>query len=219
MELKGAKINFLGDSITEGRGTSEHSACFTEVMLRDCQLAVSRNYGIGGTRIARQQSPSEAPSIDQDFCLRCEEIDADADAVVVFGGTNDYGHGDAPFGTSADNTTDSFCGACNVLFSRLKARFPEAKILIITPLHRLNDTSTQGDGRPQAPRPALQEYVEAIKEATNRHGLGLLNFFDDHTLDANDPSIQATYVPDGLHPNDAGHQILAQRIAAALETM
>ncbi len=219
MELTGAKVNFLGDSITEGCGTTSIAACFTELLHRRYSLAAARNYGIGGTRFARQMTPSENPVTDLDFCQRYTEMDSDADAVVVFGGTNDYGHGDAPFGTPADSTPDSFCGACNVLFSGLKARFPQAKILIVAPMHRCNDTSHQGDGRPQAPRPILEAYVEAIREAADRYGLPLLDLFSDPILDPNDPIIQAVYVPDGLHPNDAGHQLLAQRIGDALEAL
>ncbi|WP_127531252.1 SGNH/GDSL hydrolase family protein [Paenibacillus kobensis] len=31
--------------------------------------------------------------------------------------------------------------------------------------------------------------------------------------------VKARYMPDGLHPNDVGHQLLAQRIAPFLETL
>lgn len=89
--------------------------------------------------------PSENPVTDRDFCLRVTELDPDADVVVVFGGTNDYGHGDAPFGTPEDRTADTFWGACHELFSGLKSRFMEAEILIVTPLHRTNDERTTVD--------------------------------------------------------------------------
>lgn len=35
MELKGTKINFLGDSITEGAGTSSHDKMFTMLIERE----------------------------------------------------------------------------------------------------------------------------------------------------------------------------------------
>ena len=54
MELKNKKINFLGDSITQGVGTTEDKYIYLNVMKNECGLAAARNYGISGTRIARQ---------------------------------------------------------------------------------------------------------------------------------------------------------------------
>ena len=102
MELKGTKINFLGDSITEGAGTSSPDRMFTMLIEREYG-AICQNYGIGGTRIARQKTPTEE-KWDRDFISRVPEMDNDADIVVVFGGTNDFGHGDAPLGTMNDRT-------------------------------------------------------------------------------------------------------------------
>ena len=163
--------------------------------------------------------PSENPVTDRDFCLRVTELDPDADVVVVFGGTNDYGHGDAPFGTPEDRTADTFRGACHELFSGLKSRFMEAEILIVTPLHRTNDERTTVDKCPHLPRPALKEYVRVIRETAQLYGLPVLNLFDSGVLDPNDPEVRENYVPDGLHPNDAGHVVLAEQIGAYLEML
>ena len=81
MELKGTKINFLGDSITEGAGTSSHDKMFTMLIEREYG-AICQNYGIGGTRIARQKTPTEE-KWDRDFISRVPEMDNDADIVVV----------------------------------------------------------------------------------------------------------------------------------------
>ncbi len=219
MELSGKKICFLGDSITEGYGTSGIQNCYTELLRRQHGLAAAWNHGIGGTRITRQRRPSENPITDRDFCARVSELNVEADVVVVFGGTNDYGHGDAPFGTPEDRTADTFCGACHELFGSLKARFPTAVILVVTPIHRLRDESNQGDGREQAPRPALKEYVRVIRETARAYELPVLDLFGANILNPNDPEVREAYVPDGLHPNDAGHRILAQWIWKCLDAM
>ena len=65
MELRGKKINFLGDSITQGIGTSDVSQGFVALIGREEGLAAARNYGISGTRIARQTAASENPSEDR----------------------------------------------------------------------------------------------------------------------------------------------------------
>ena len=218
MELKGKKINFLGDSITEGCGTSGVEFGFPWLLKQRLGLAEARNYGIGGTRIAAQLACAGSGE-DRNYCGRALELDPDADVVVVFGGTNDYGHGDAPFGKPEDRTEMTFCGACHVLFARLKARFPEAVILIVTPIHRTNDESPAGDGRKQVPRPALKEYVRAIRETAPLYGLPVLELFDTGVLDPNDPTILEGFVPDGLHPNNAGHVVLAEQIGGYLEQL
>ena len=53
MELTGKKINFLGDSITEGCCATSPEKGYVDVMKRKYRLTEARNYGIGGTRIAR----------------------------------------------------------------------------------------------------------------------------------------------------------------------
>ena len=60
-----------------------------------------------------------------------------ADAIIVFGGTNDYGHGDAPLGTPQDRTPKTFYGALHTLILYLLNAYPTAQIVILTPLHRV----------------------------------------------------------------------------------
>lgn len=55
MELKGKVINFLGDSITEGHGTSDKAYRFTS-LIQNSTGAICNNYGISGTRIAKQKN-------------------------------------------------------------------------------------------------------------------------------------------------------------------
>ena len=50
----------------------------------------------------------------------------DADIVVVFGGTNDFGWGDAPLGTMEDRREDTFYGAYHLLLQKLIDRYPDA---------------------------------------------------------------------------------------------
>ena len=125
MELKGKKINFLGDSITEGVGASEEQFMYPNVIAAECGLAAARNYGISGTRIARQD---DEENFGNPFCDRYLTMDDDADMVVVFGGTNDYGHGRAPFGSFDDRTGDTYYGAWHVLLRGLLEKYPDSQI-------------------------------------------------------------------------------------------
>ncbi len=216
MELKGTKINFLGDSITEGAGTSSHDKMFTMLIEREYG-AICQNYGIGGTRIARQKTPTEE-KWDRDFISRVPEMDADADIVVVFGGTNDFGHGDAPIGTMSDRTPYTFYGALHCLYTALIEKYPDVPIVVLTPLHRITEDIPTGDNKP-APVGTLKEYVNIIREVAEYYSLPVLDLFKESGLQPKIPVIQQKYVPDGLHPNDAGNEILAHKIARFLEML
>lgn len=210
MILSGKTICFLGDSITEGHCATSADKNYVNRMKEIYGFARVINYGISGTRIARQQVPSEEPRYDRDFCSRISEIDPNADIIVVFGGTNDHGHGDAPFGTDADHTPDTFCGACNYLFSELKNQFPNSVILILTPLHRVDEEKMKGSEKVQ-----LRDYVLVIRRCAERYGLPVLDLFETSAINSRLSELTA----DGLHPNDDGHDILAREIGAFLEKL
>ena len=213
MELDGKKINFMGDSITEGYGASGKDRIFSSLIAVDTG-AVCRNYGIAGTRISRQRKPSADPDWDRDFCSRVTEMDADADIVIVLGGTNDFGHGDAPFGSFDDKTSDTFCGALNVLCTNLIERYPGKIIVIATPLHRCDEEWRHPDSDAD-----LRAYVGAIRKAAEYYSLPVLDLWAMSGLQPNLPVIQEKFMPDKLHPNDAGHRIIADRIIGFLKSL
>lgn len=218
VDIINKRINFLGDSITEGCGISDEDNCFVALIAKKYG-AICRNYGIGGTRIARQKEVSADPIWDRDFCARVLEMDSDADIVVVFGGTNDFAHGDAPLGSMEDRTPYTFYGALHTLYSSLVERFPSALITVLTPLHRLNEDNLRGDGFKETDTGDLKCYVEIIKEVAEFYSLPVLDLYAVSGLQPKVPTIQDLYMPDGLHLNDAGHKILAKKIAHYLYTL
>lgn len=217
MQLQGKKINFLGDSITEGVGASCPAARYVDRVAARSG-AICRNYGISGTRIARQTRPSDPATFDLDFCMRAADMDPDADVVIVFGGTNDYGHGDAPFGVMSDRTPDTFYGALHTLYTSLLVRYPFSRIIVLTPLHRCAEVRSPEKPADRQSLP-LKQYVEAIREVAEYYALPVLDLFAGSGLQPNVPVIQMQYFPDGLHPNDAGHQRIAESIVQFLRSL
>ncbi len=219
MELKGAVINFLGDSITEGVGASSTANRYTDVFARLYGAKVN-NYGLGGSRIARQRMNTGEPH-ERDFCLRMEEMDAHADAVVVFGGTNDFGHGDAPIGAWGDSDPTTFYGACRYLMDELVTRYCGKPIAIITPLHRIEEDCPEGDGtnRKLDVRGVLTDYRAILMQTAAYYGLPVLDLYACSGIQPRHPVARAHLMPDGLHPSDAGHAILARRIGEFLKTL
>ncbi len=212
MNLQGLKINFLGDSITEGHGCSAVEKQFTSLIASE-HGAITRCYGIGGTRIARQKTPSGNPRHDLDFPSRVAEMDADADLIVVFGGTNDFGHGDAPFGEFADRTVDTFCGALHVLFTSLLEKYPDKPVMVMTPLHRSSECEPNMHGK------VLKDYVDMIRQVAEYYSLPVLDLFAVSGIQPAVPVMKEKFMPDGLHPNDAGHVILTNKIAKFIESL
>lgn len=218
MELKGKKINFLGDSITQGIGTSCEEATFVRMLEAKYRLGAARNYGIGGTRIARQIEMTD-PVRDNDFNMRVEGMDPDADVIVVFGGTNDFGHGQAPLGEFGSRDICTFYGGVHHLALSLLRKYTGKRIVFLTPLHRFNEDGAgawKPDGVVLHP---LKDYVQAIREVCEHYSIPVLDLFAYGEMPGNVPEFCRLYMPDGLHPNDAGHKILADKIGRFLENL
>ena len=187
MGKQNKKVLFLGDSITVGALATEQEKQYTQIFQKMTGADVEV-YGVCGTRIARQSKPSYDPSFDKDFIQRVEEMSPNADVIFVFGGTNDFGHGDAPIGTISDRTEYTFYGALHVLYTKLIKKYPHAHIFIITPLHREGEDSPLNEwGLPCKP---LQEYVNAIRIVAEYYALPVIDLWKDSGMQPNIPEIK-----------------------------
>jgi lysophospholipase L1-like esterase len=211
MELQGKIINVLGDSITQGVGVSAPENIYQNVLGRLVGAAEVRSFGISGTRFARQYGPDK---YGHPFTERFKDMPDDADLVIVFGGTNDFGHGDAPFGEWSDTTPDTFVGACHYLFSGLVRKYPHARIVVMTPLQTSYDQNPSANtGRP------LIDYVDTIMRVAAHYSLPVLDLYRTAGICPRIPEQLAAFMPDGLHPSDAGAARIAERLAAFLRAL
>ena len=217
MNIQNKKLLFLGDSITEGYGPQDIENVYWKRLERETGC-ISVGFGISGTRIARQQKPSPDPREDQYFRSRVASMDESADVVVIFGGTNDYGHGDAAMGCFEDRTDDTFYGALHNLYSDLIAKYPTAQLVVMTPLHRLGENEAY-NGFGVRCVGCLEDYVEVIKEVAGYYGIPVLDLHRVSGLQPEVPALREQYMPDGLHPNDAGHSLIYRRLKGFLETL
>ena len=219
MELKGKKINFLGDSITQGVGTTDRENCFVSRLKRDLALSEARNYGISGTRIARQLVMSDSP-FDEDFNMRASGMDGDADVVLVFGGTNDFGHGDCPLGEMNDRSVYTFYGALHTLILSLVRKYTDKQIVFLTPIHRINEAPSANTKKYEGVSAhPLSDYVKAIREVCEYYSIPVLDLYKESGMACNVREYCDHFAPDGLHPNDAGHEILAHKIKMFLQNL
>ena len=210
MQLNGLKVNFLGDSITAGVGASSGDKIFYALLKENANLSVARNYGIGGSRIACHQNPVGRGF---GFSERFFEMSDDADIVVVFGGTNDYGHSEVDIGKFEDRKPNSFYGACHYLFSNLIKKYIGKPIVIMTPLHRITENRINSKGG------ILKDYVNIIRDVAEYYSLSVLDLYATSGIQPEISEIKEKYMPDGLHPNDAGHAVIAYKLQRFLELL
>ena len=217
MELENKKILFLGDSITEGVGVSTPDKLYWKRFENDgCQVY---GYGISGTRIARQVSLHIYPYVDDNyFVTRLPQMQDSADVVVVFGGTNDFGHGDAALGSMNDRTDDTFYGATHNLFISLQKKYPNATIVLMTPLHRLNENRYYNDLNIRTVG-NLKTYRDILVEVAQFHKIPVLDLYNLCPINPEMEGHMQQYIPDGLHPNDEGHELIYQMLRDLLKNL
>ena len=211
MQLKDKNVYFLGDSITAGAGASEEKNRYVNVFAALSGANVY-NLGVGGSRIGVQKNPTlKNPEYDEYFLIRAKKIADDADNIVVFGGTNDWGHGDIPIGNCFDKGEDTFSGCLHSLCQYLIDTFGKEKLLFLTPLKRFGEENIYGEGRKIIPSVSLCDYVDRIKEIVASYGVDVLDLYNNSLPK---PPIKglSEYSFDGTHPTDKGHYIIAKNI-------
>lgn len=217
MDIKGFKVNFLGDSITEGIGVDNQQNRYDNILKSSCGLSAVNNYSISGSRLAHQIHPSEKPRYDLCFCGRAYDMDESADMVIVYGGVNDYIHGDAPFGKIGDTTPATYCGGVYFLMNYLREVYADKPIIFMTParsfLRKQVDDRVVSTHQKKLPggKP-LVDYADVILETAKKFDVAVLDLYRTLGLDPHDDECFNTYTIDGLHFNDEGHKILAQKL-------
>lgn len=209
MNLQGKKVVFLGDSITQGVGATSPEQCYVSLFQAQYPDAEIYNCGISATRYANQTGVPEDDGINLcRFTARVENLPENADLVVVFGGTNDHAHGNAPLGEMGDRDDSTFYGAAYTLYSRLVERYPRGEFLIVTPLHRVGEDDLNAQGA------RLEDYVIAIRRTAELFALPVLDLYAVGGINPRMGEHQMIYMPDGIHPNDAGYEKVYRRIDA-----
>ena len=225
MDIKGFKVNFLGDSITEGIGVSNNpDGRYDNILAKLCGLSQVNTYGVSGSRLAHQTLPSDKPKYDLCFCGRAYDMDKSADMVVVYGGVNDYIHGDAPFGEIGDTIPTTYCGGVYFLMNFLRETYGNKPIVFMTPARcwlrrEVDDLFPSTHATKRVPGKPLIDYVDVIEETAKQFDVKVLNLYNDLGVDPHITEQFEAYTVDGLHFNDQGHALLAQKLKEFIETI
>ena len=213
MELKDARIAFLGDSITQGVGVKDYTDSYVSVFEK-ISGAKADNFGVSATRIGRRIVPHPTPSWNDSFLDRAERMTGDYDVIVVFGGTNDYANPNpTPLGNIASDDEHTFYGALKSLMEKLIQAHPTATVVFATPIHRAAERNYGIEGL------TLEDYVNAVKEVAAIYSIPVIDLWRTAGIQAKVESTMKVYLLDGLHPNQTGHRRIAERIYQFLKSL
>lgn len=200
---EGKIIHCLGDSIT--RGVGDNNLGWVSHLQQMLPNTTIRNYGISGTTISQFEEHG------QEFVFRFQDMEPDADVIIVFGGINDYNHG-LPLGDTKSQGPDTFYGALKLIVSGLIEKYPLADLMFITPIKVSGFkgyphwSTANSDGR------TLSEYRDAIVHVCKTYSVPVLDLFHTSGLTPDIPSAKALLLSDGLHPSPLGYEKVTRKI-------
>ena len=189
-QWRGARVAYLGDSITDKRQVEKGQNDTYWVYLESLLGIESFVYGISGHEW--NQIPGQTDKL-------IAEHGQEVDAIMIFVGTNDY-NANVPLGewfseevvevevtgpkgtksgvmaqrkkrtVAMDNNT--LRGRINIAMAKLKAQYPTKQIILLTPIHRgdafLSDRNVQpNELYDNGVGEYIDAYVDVVKEAGN----------------------------------------------------
>lgn len=224
------KIVVLGDSITWGAYTDKNIWWQELGELLGCNPIVGN-----GVRGSCFSGTSDYKMEREPMSERWKSLPTGADLYIIFGGTNDYGHGSV-LGSPDDTTDISFYGAMHLIITGLQKANPNAKIVFMTPLSRYGFGETEFgnqllyDTTPNAQGHILEDYRQAILAKCKMLGVPVIDTYQIsefdfsagqdgvHPFDKNAEG-KSPLTVDGLHPNTEGHLKLAEKILPYVEAL
>lgn len=238
----GKKIVCFGDSITEfgtyptqmanrlgatgynigfgGCRWGKHSnALYDEMCMYKVAdyIATDNLTGLMNAAIALRDSSQADDNTAQ--VARLQSLDlSTVDYVTIFHGTNDF-QGLVPIGTDSDATGDTFKGAINLSLDKLLTKYPNMKLLLVTPIWRarqVNGDDLESDNNPNSLGLYLRDYVEAIKDMGKKYHVPVLDLYNNSGIGKYTKNLYLS--SDELHPNTVGYTHLANLIAAKLSS-
>ena len=195
------KLITIGDSITRGTffENSEWSVAvpnFSDALALLLGADELKNYGQNG--ISYSSTTDVYPESAISKKIRTIET---GDILIIAGGTNDFGAG-VELGSEQDERDISFYGGVDVTFRFAREYFPNTKIFVVLPIPRANDGEKNKCGY------TLDDYREALRSRADKYGFSVIDG-KKLKIDAKNPEQRMQFIPDGLHPNNAGHKLYA----------
>lgn len=193
-------ICFFGDSITAGAGTTKayHQYISEKYSVR------CLNYGVGSTGFTINTSSTVVIGNGVEGIGKSElahgnntildviKSVSDIKACSIAAGTNDYG---------GNVDIDTFESAVDETFKYITRITPYVTVLL--PIQRSN-TGENNKGK------TLKDYCDVIINKCEQYGIKWFNGYNEIPFKPSIELNKTTFIPDGLHPNAKGHEIIAK---------
>ncbi len=127
-------------------------------------------------------------------------------------GFNDYINGYMPDDPDDPYDIETYAGALRTGIRMLQERFPDAVILVTTPTYMMSFESEIEEQGKKANM--LTDYVDAAVRVSEEMGVCILNNYEKSGITEENWN---QYLADGVHPNESGAFLLAERIIDKME--
>ena len=202
--LEGKSVLFCGDSICYGQG---------EPLKADADKGwagrIGQKYNMDYINAALSgASVSTARGANRIINQLVRNSNKKFDFVILHGGVNDAWDvvklGEFLEDDSKKFNFGKFAGAMEQLLVHAKETFPDAKIGYI-----INFKATGCDS---GVIKNMDEYVKIIKLACRKYGIPYIDMYNDASVEAAMKPLTKEFIPDGIHPNSSGYEILTPYI-------
>ena len=65
----------------------------------------------------------------------------------------------------------------------------------------------------------LLDYVKALRETAEYYSVPVLDLYKNYGIYPEIQSVRERFMPDGLHPSDLGHELLADKIISYIKAL
>lgn len=188
-------IGTIGDSVAKGTGAKSN---FTEMLAKKIK-AKATNLAVSGATMSTIKENS--------IYEQANNIKGD---LIIVQGTDDDWINNVKIGTDkADVKT--FYGAFYSTINTLKNKYPDSKILVMTATKQCyvkDKKIVRKDTNKNELGLTLEDYCSVQIDICNELDVPVYDAYHSTKFKPNLPSFRKSSMPDGVHPNDKGHEVI-----------
>ena len=227
------KVQLFGDSITDDLwGDGRTWASVLQDYLPGYELTIVNSAVAGsgyGFRTHANPNPNRYPDKQWNYIddlFYDGTFETDSDVVIVFGGTNNWAGGAPRIGDFGDkpiidenSVTHTSLYSCVYYVIKTVSETSDALLILVTPPQRYNSVDegrdTDSYGTPlNSLNNTLKQVCDAITYSADYYGIPCVDL--NAELGWNRINVDS-FTIDGLHPNDAGDNMIAKLIASEIQ--